>query len=174
METMMKSITNCPGYFVTGSGEVYSCVKKKSGVNGRRGTYTVIDESVPVILTPSVNKHNGYVYISLGKYGKKRLHRVVAEAYIPNPDCLPEVNHLNENKQDNSVTNLEWCSRQHNAQHSLSKSYMVENVKTGEKQTVFNLSSFCKEHSLSVGSLRETILQQRRKQHKGWKVLSQE
>lgn len=45
----------------------------------------------------------------------KRVHRLVAEAYIPNPLNLDTVNHLNHNKQDNSVANLEWLSNNDNA-----------------------------------------------------------
>ena len=168
----MKPIRNCPGYFVNELGEVFSCIKKISGVNGKRGTYTIIDESSPTKLKPMIHPSNGYVYISLGKYGKKRLHRIVAETFIPNPNNYTEVNHIDELKSNNCVSNLEWCTRQQNAQHSLSKHYVVENVETGERFEVFNLSAFCREHSLGVGSLNETRHQKRRKQHKGWKLIA--
>lgn len=57
---------------------------------------------------------SGYVRITL--YSKQRkqrflLHRLVAETFIPNPHNYPEVNHINENKEDNSVLNLQWCTR---------------------------------------------------------------
>lgn len=59
----------------------------------------------------------GYAIVSL--YKEKRLktfrvHRLVAQAFIPNPQNLPEVNHLDENKQNNQLTNLEWCTREYN------------------------------------------------------------
>jgi hypothetical protein len=95
----------------------------------------------------------------------------VAECYIPNPDNLPEVNHLDREKTNNKVSNLEWCNRQKNAEHSLSKNYIVENIITGERIEVFNLSDFCRNNRLSVGSLQETIHQKRRKQHKGYKII---
>jgi hypothetical protein len=166
----MKEIKNCPGYYVTQNGEVFSCIKKNYNVKGA-GSKSYIDESFPIKLTPYIHNKNGYVYVSLGKYGKKRLHRLVAESYIPNPDDLPEVNHLDREKTNNKVSNLEWCNRQKNAEHSLSKCYIVENVKTGERIEVYNLSKFCRENDLMVGSLNETIHQKRRKQHKGWKVV---
>lgn len=167
----MKEIKNCPGYFINEMGEVFSCIKKINTPKNRGGTYTIIDEQCPVKLKPNIHS-NGYVYISLGKYGKKRLHRIVAETFIDNPECLPEVNHIDQNKTNNNINNLEWCSRQKNAEHSLSKHYIVENIKTGEKKIIFNLSKFCKENSLSVGTLAETENQKRgRTQHKNWKII---
>lgn len=169
----MKSITNCPGYFVNDSGEFFSCVKKISGVNGKRGTYTIIDESEPVKLTVTKHPSNGYGYICLGKYGRFRAHRLVAQTFIPNPDCLPEVNHKDRDKMNNSASNLEWCSRQRNAEHALSKHYIVENIATGEREEIFNLSAYCKKNSLHIGSLHDTLKQrQGRKQYKGLRLIS--
>ena len=53
--------------------------------------------------------------------GKTRLiHRVVAETFLENPNNLPEVNHIDGNKQNNSVYNLEWCNRNYNLKHAYS------------------------------------------------------
>lgn len=60
----------------------------------------------------------GYKRVSLFKDDKKKhfsVHRLVAEAFIPNPDNLPEVNHKNEDKGNNKVENLEWCDRHYNS-----------------------------------------------------------
>ena len=60
---------------------------------------------------------DGYLYVNLCKDGKGKqcmIHRLVAMAFIPNPDNLPEVNHIDENKQNNYVENLEWCSKSYN------------------------------------------------------------
>lgn len=68
------------------------------------------------ILTTDVS-NCGYLRVRLYLYGKsKRLyvHRIVAEAFIPNPDGLPQVNHKDENKKNNSVNNLEWCTASYN------------------------------------------------------------
>lgn len=55
------------------------------------------------------------VRLTKDKTGKmKYVHRLVAEAFIPNPDKLPEVNHIDENKMNNHVDNLEWCTREYN------------------------------------------------------------
>ena len=57
------------------------------------------------------NTKHGYIDIDLYKNGKcrwKRVHRLVAEAFVPNPDNLPIVMHLDNNKQNNHYTNLKW------------------------------------------------------------------
>lgn len=62
----------------------------------------------------------GYGQVNLSKRGRMtthRVHRLVATHFLPNPLNLPEVNHLNENKLDNRVENLEWCDRSHNVNH---------------------------------------------------------
>lgn len=72
------------------------------------------------ILTPYKN-HKGYLKIGLRQDGadhKKRIHRLVAETFLPNPNNLPEVNHKDGNKENNSFTNLEWVSGEQNRAHA--------------------------------------------------------
>jgi len=67
-----------------------------------------------------VNKRNGYVYIPVRKdmkFQSLRVHRLIAEAFIPNPENKPHVNHIDGNKQNNSVENLEWCTQSENELH---------------------------------------------------------
>lgn len=54
-----------------------------------------------------------------GKYTRFLVHRLVASAFIPNPDNLPEVNHINGNPKDNQVDNLEWVDRKSNIHHAI-------------------------------------------------------
>lgn len=59
------------------------------------------------------NKNTGYISISLN--GKNYdMHRLLAEAFIPNPDNKPEVHHINEDKTDNRLSNLQWVTRKEN------------------------------------------------------------
>lgn len=58
------------------------------------------------------------IYYQPGKSVSKPIHRIVATAYIPNPDNKREVNHINGNKHDNRSINLEWATSQENSQHA--------------------------------------------------------
>ena len=63
------------------------------------------------------NNGRGYLYVSLWKDNKEKkeyLHRLVARHFIPNPNNLPQVNHKDENKENNSWDNLEWCDASYN------------------------------------------------------------
>lgn len=63
---------------------------------------------------------NGYIYFDLYVMGKRkeaRANRLVAEAFIPNPNNLPEVNHIDENPSNNKVENLEWVTHKQNMNH---------------------------------------------------------
>lgn len=59
----------------------------------------------------------GYIRISLNKDGNKKkysVHRLVAQTFIPNPHNYPQINHIDENKQNNNINNLEWCTVKYN------------------------------------------------------------
>ena len=68
--------------------------------------------------------NSGYLIVCLSKNGERKnyyVHRLVAEAFLPNPKNYPEVNHKDENKSNNCVDNLEWCDRQYNIDYSKAK-----------------------------------------------------
>ena len=73
----------------------------------------------PVILSGSLV--GGYIQIALRREGRTvqpMVHRLVAEAFVPNPDKKPEVNHINGDKADNRAGNLEWTTRSENMKHA--------------------------------------------------------
>ena len=68
------------------------------------------------ILSPGKDK-DGYLQVNLhcnGKQHQRKIHRLVAQAFLPNPDNLPMVNHKDEDKTNNNVDNLEWCDHRYN------------------------------------------------------------
>jgi hypothetical protein len=72
------------------------------------------------ILKPREDK-DGYLLLNLWKDSKRKtfkIHRLVAQAYIINPENLPQVNHKDGNKQNNFSKNLEWCSNYYNQKHA--------------------------------------------------------
>ena len=70
------------------------------------------------ILAPFIDK-DGYFQIALGRGKKFKIHRLVATAFIPNPDDKPQINHIDGNKMNNHVNNLEWCTNRENQNHAL-------------------------------------------------------
>ena len=100
-------------YKISNLGRVKSLAKTITRCDGN--TKTLSDR----IIKPFITK-KGYKQIVLTNEGCKKkyyIHRLVALAFIPNPDQLPEVNHINEDKLDNVVENLEWLSRLDNMRH---------------------------------------------------------
>jgi hypothetical protein len=83
------------------------------------------------ILRPADNGH-GYLNVFLCKDGKTKtyyLHRLVASAFIENPDNLPQVNHKDENPSNNNVENLEWCTCKQNINYGTRNARIAESKK---------------------------------------------
>ena len=100
----MRDITNYEGlYAITEDGKVWSYLKNR---------YL---KPQPVNDYPTVDLHKD------NEIKRYYVHRLVAEAFIPNPDNLLEVNHKDENRNNPHVNNLEWCLHQYNTQYSVHK-----------------------------------------------------
>ena len=89
---------------------------------------------------PAGGKHNcDYLYVSLTNREKVRfssVHRLVAEAFIPNPEGLPQVNHKDEDKFNNCVDNLEWCTASYNNRYGTKIARGVEAMKKSKSRSI--------------------------------------
>lgn len=71
------------------------------------------------LLTQTLNPH-GYLYTNVGRKARNEKifsHRLIAEAFIPNPDNKPYINHIDRDRSNNNVENLEWCTSRENQHH---------------------------------------------------------
>lgn len=105
-----KDINGYEGiYQVSNLGEVRGLNRKDS-----------LGRDVRSKILKSSYDRDGYQVISLRKDNKKstlKIHRLVADAFIPNPHAYPQVNHKDENKENNYVSNLEWCTAKYNSNY---------------------------------------------------------
>lgn len=127
MTELWKDIKGFEGaYQVSSLGRVRSLdrkVRNKNGFSSKKASF----------ITPHWRgretkgkspKTNPLRYMSVGLWEKKKqynftVHRLVALAFIPNPQEKPEVNHIDGNRENNKASNLEWCTRQENVEHAI-------------------------------------------------------
>lgn len=113
----------------------------------------------------SQSSQQDYKFVTLlieGKQKRMRVHRMVAETFIPNPENKPFVNHINGNRSDNNVENLEWVTPSENTQHAVATGLMNNGRKraviqynlNGDKMMTFESAS---EAARQTGSLQSKI-----------------
>jgi hypothetical protein len=111
---MIKKIKGCPHYGITDDGKVFSLYLKRQ-------------------IFPWVT-NEGYLMIELKENGEridKTIHRLVAEAFIPNPNKFPVINHIDEIKTNNNMNNLEWCTVKYNNHYGANPN--VNNIKKAQE-----------------------------------------
>lgn len=122
MKEIWKDIEEFDGdYQISNLGRLKSVARI---VNGPRGEVHLSDR----LLSQVVNKR-GYIEYQIthnGNHYSRKAHRLVAIAFIDNPNNLPQINHIDGNKQNNTVENLEWCDNRHNVLHA----YQNDLIKT--------------------------------------------
>lgn len=118
MQEIWKEILNTNGiYFISNLGRIKSTERKVKFGNRER----IVKEK---ILKPIKHK-GGYLYININKK-HYFIHRLVAQAFIPNPQNLPQINHKDENKTNNQVFNLEWCDSLYNMNYGTAKKRKIQ------------------------------------------------
>ena len=100
--TEWKPVKDYEGYEISSCGDVRNVKTGRILKHGRNRGYA------------SVNLYTGE-----RKYKTKKVHRLIAEAFIDNAEGLPVINHKNGDKLDNRIENLEWCTQAHNIQHMI-------------------------------------------------------
>jgi len=113
-------VPGCKDVYVSQSGLVITFTDKLGGVVLKMGTVS-----------------RGYSNVCIVVNGKRKyclVHRLVAMTFIPNPLNKKQVNHIDGNKKNNNVTNLEWCTNQENMQHASKMGLLVNTgMKTGQR-----------------------------------------
>lgn len=99
-----KTIPGFPEYMACTDGRIYSIKRERWLIPQNRG--------------------GGYHYVNLGRSNPRRVHRLVAITFLPNPYNKPQVNHIDGNKTNNSLTNLEWSTASENTAHAYSLGLM--------------------------------------------------
>lgn len=125
MIEIFKDIEGYKGYQVSNYGNVKSLNYNRTGKEK--------------ILKPTKNS-DGYLQVSLHKDGKRKtckVHRLVAQTFIENPNNLPQVNHKDENKQNNNVENLEFCDSQYNINYGTRNEKISKQVMCVETGVVY-------------------------------------
>jgi hypothetical protein len=151
MTEIWKDVVGYDGYYV---------VSNKGNIKGieryvkSRNTYKYVP---PITLKQFYFR--GYLRCMFSKYGKHKQmfsHRVVAIAFISNPENKLEINHINGIKDDNRVENIEWCTRKENMQHAVRTGLHKGTSHVGESNGKSKLSI---QDVLDIRALLETMSQ---------------
>lgn len=127
---MLKVIKEYPAYKISDTGIVYSCFKPKTNIVS--DTWHEIKQIY--------DKSCGYMIVTLcdgkGKRQNKRVHRLLMEAFVPNPNNYPHINHIDGNKLNNTLSNLEWCTCKHNSKEAVRIGLTATRDKSFEKAVI--------------------------------------
>jgi len=158
-----KILDEYPQYKIYPDGKVYS-IKLKKYINGHK------------------NKRGYYAFTLYNLEGKRKhkgLHQLLAMAFVPNPNNYEIVRHLDDNKDNNCLSNLKWGTIKENIEDAIrnnvfkipdnSRRWLIK-VPDGDTIEVDNLSRFCLEHNLSKQNLHKTYTGDRN-HHKNYQLL---
>jgi len=125
-----ETIEDYPGYLICRDGRVLSLARKTKRTGNK--THKGINHlTIPgKILKSLLDKSNGYYSVRLSRNGKTKklyIHTLLGKAFIPNPENKRCINHINGDKTDNRLSNLEWVTHWENNDHSLN--VLKKNVK---------------------------------------------
>ena len=128
---IFREIEGYEHYLVSSWGKVYSIEAARQIYRSEGRIYETATRKLRELTTEETPK--GYLRVYLYKNGKRKhhkVHRLVAHAFIPNPEHKSQVNHIDGNKKNNSVTNLEWATDEENKLHR--NLILDKNLRQGE------------------------------------------
>lgn len=130
-------------------------------VTNYRGSF--IKKGKPKSLCNLTKGYKGVLLCKDGIQKVHKVHRLVAEAFIPNPENLPQVNHRDEDKTNNSVSNLEWCDNEYNINYSWSIPIYSINLHTGEYKKYSSLTDAADKTGINKSSISMVLNNKRNK-----------
>nr|WP_301291173.1 NUMOD4 domain-containing protein [Robbsia andropogonis] len=107
---------------LNGDSDVWRPIARYAGKYEVSSNGAIRNARSGAFIAKRINSRGGYYTVFLWVDGKsvgQNVHRLVAETFIPNPDALPCVNHINGEYLDNAVQNLEWCTHKQNTGHAI-------------------------------------------------------
>lgn len=161
----MRSFMTMKGY-----GALMSSIEIWKDIEGFEGLYQVsnmgrvrsldrkdrMGRPVKGVLMKQRKTSNGYLLVTLrhnGKRADRLAHRLVAMALLSNPDNLPQINHKNEDKTNNMVSNLEWCDSKYNANYGSRNERVAKHVAKAREKPICAITSFG--HRYYFGSIKK-------------------
>ena len=141
-----KIVNEYPAYSVTRGGEIYSLNYRMTGKR--------------TLLKTRLN-NEGYLLVGLTKNGKQKtftVHRLVAITFLDNPSNKPQVNHIDGDKLNNAVSNLEWCTASENTNHTYSLISLEKaspTYRTNRKDRIRKYDRFKKTPEFMIREIRE-------------------
>tara|TARA_R110000772_G_scaffold263872_1_gene383918 strand:+ start:44 stop:577 length:534 start_codon:yes stop_codon:yes gene_type:complete len=159
-------------YYVSNTAKVRSITHDVRMINGRK-RIQIGRELV------QAKSRKGYLMVSVKIDGKKyhtSVHRLIALSFIPNPENKPQVNHIDGNKLNNVISNLEWCTNKENHDHARKMGLMKSNTceshhmsKLTNEEVIIaridhkkgaSINELCERHDISIPAMHKIIKKQ--------------
>ena len=117
-----------------------------------------------IVLSP-IDNGRGYLQVQLVRPKWERVHRLVAETFIPNPNGFIEINHIDKNKLNNCVENLEWCERKYNVEYSKGAKVIRVNPDTLEETEYPSIAEAARQNNMMRSQITRCCMGKMKQSH---------